>query len=183
MPRPRFCIVRQTGPLARSRNNSTHKAPTRPSDPPPLVKQLKRWGDWIVTMGKQRTITARRRAQAILRTDESLLKVFSTMADRYMDRQGGYTRVLRSVFNTRITRPDDLQKASCFLSPLLSSPLLSSPLLSSPLLSSPPLSSPLLPSPPPPCPCPRPLSPPPLILPQSTHIKSTSAPASLPCPP
>jgi hypothetical protein len=129
---PQFCIARQIRPPARFKNSSTHEAPTRPSDnppppppPPPLVNQLKRWGDWIVTMGKQRTITARRRAQAVLRTDESLLKVFSTLADRYMDRQGGYTRVLRSVFNTCITRTMTCKKPH--VSSLLSSPLLSSP--------------------------------------------------------
>ena len=57
--------------------------------------QLKRLADEIVTIGKDGTLFARRRAQAILRTEDSIRKVFTVLAERYRDRTGGYTRVLR----------------------------------------------------------------------------------------
>jgi len=87
------------------------------------AKTLKRWADWVVTMGKGGTLGDRRRAQAILYTDESLLKVFSVLAHRYKDRNGGYTRVLRMVKNRRgdnapmaaieyVDRPGELRDAN-----------------------------------------------------------------------
>jgi ribosomal protein L17 len=59
--------------------------------------QLKRIADEIVTIGKQGTLFARRRAQAVVRSEATLDKVFEVLAPRYKDRTGGYTRVLRFV--------------------------------------------------------------------------------------
>ena len=56
--------------------------------------QLKRLADKVITIGKQGTLMARRRAGAILRTDESIRKLFGVLAPRYRERDGGYTRVL-----------------------------------------------------------------------------------------
>ena len=44
---------------------------------------------------------ARRRAGAILRTDESIRKLFGVLAPRYTEWTGGYTRVLRCVENRK----------------------------------------------------------------------------------
>jgi ribosomal protein L17 len=60
-----------------------------------MMMQLRKIADEMVTVGKQGTLFARRRAQAVLRSDESIAKVFDVLATRYKDRAGGYTRVLR----------------------------------------------------------------------------------------
>ena len=50
----------------------------------------------MVTLGKEGTIAARRRAAAVVRGDEQLKKLFSELAQRYAARTGGYTRVLQT---------------------------------------------------------------------------------------
>ena len=50
----------------------------------------------MITLGKEGTLAARRRARAVVRTDYVLHKLFNDMADRYRDRDGGYTRVLQT---------------------------------------------------------------------------------------
>lgn len=44
----------------------------------------------------QGTLDARRRAAAVVRGHDVLQKLFDQMADRYRDREGGYTRILRT---------------------------------------------------------------------------------------
>ena len=44
---------------------------------------------------------SRRRVGAILRTDESIRKLFGVLAPRYTERTGGYTRVLRCINNRK----------------------------------------------------------------------------------
>ncbi|GBG86372.1 hypothetical protein CBR_g41367 [Chara braunii] len=68
----------------------------------PKAKELRRVADNVVQLGKEGTLAARRRAAAVVRTDEVLHKVFSELADRYRERAGGYTRVLA----TRIRQGD-----------------------------------------------------------------------------
>lgn len=63
--------------------------------------QLKRLADKMITMGKESTLISRRRAGAVLRTDESIRKLFGVLGPRYKDRSGGYTRVLRSINNRK----------------------------------------------------------------------------------
>lgn len=60
----------------------------------------------MITLGKEGTLHARRQAAGIVRGEEELHKLFTTLADRYAEREGGYTRVLR----TRI-RQDSSQMA------------------------------------------------------------------------
>lgn len=55
----------------------------------------------MITMGKESTLISRRRAGAILRTDESIRKLFGVLAPRYRERTGGYTRVLRCINNRK----------------------------------------------------------------------------------
>lgn len=64
-------------------------------------EQLKRLADKMITMGKESTLISRRRAGAILRTEESIQKLFGVLAPRYRDRTGGYTRVLRCINNRK----------------------------------------------------------------------------------
>jgi len=44
----------------------------------------------------QGDLHARRKAAAVVRGDDVLEKLFTEMADRYKDRDGGYTRILRT---------------------------------------------------------------------------------------
>ena len=62
------------------------------------AKELRRVADRMITLGKRANLHARRRAFAYLRDDDTVRKLFGPLADRYKDRQGGYTRVLRAGF-------------------------------------------------------------------------------------
>ena len=64
----------------------------------PKAKELRRVADRMITLGKRANLHSRRRAFAFLRDDRAVAKLFDTLADRYKDRRGGYTRVLRSGF-------------------------------------------------------------------------------------
>ena len=64
----------------------------------PKAKELRRIADRIITLGKKGTLHARRQAGAYLRDDDALTKLFDTLAERYKERPGGYTRVLKAGF-------------------------------------------------------------------------------------
>jgi large subunit ribosomal protein L17 len=64
----------------------------------PKAKELKRVTDRIITLGKRANLHSRRRASAILGDAVAVAKLFDTLAARYKDRSGGYTRVLRAGF-------------------------------------------------------------------------------------
>lgn len=64
----------------------------------PKAKELKRYAERLVTLGKKGTLAARRQAAAILRDNEVVQKLFGPLATRYKTRRGGYTRVLKSGF-------------------------------------------------------------------------------------
>src|SRR5262245_10637327 len=59
------------------------------------AKELKRWGDRMITLGKQGTLHARRRAAALVHGRTIVKKLFDELAPRYQERQGGYTRVVK----------------------------------------------------------------------------------------
>ena len=59
------------------------------------AKELKRWGDRMITLGKQGTLHARRRAAALIHGHAVVKKLFDELAPRYQARQGGYTRVVK----------------------------------------------------------------------------------------
>ncbi|KAK9835240.1 hypothetical protein WJX81_008007 [Elliptochloris bilobata] len=62
----------------------------------PKAKELRKVADSMITLAKEGTLFARRRAAAVVRGDGVLHKLFTVMARRYAEREGGYTRVLRS---------------------------------------------------------------------------------------
>lgn len=64
----------------------------------PKAKELRRVADKLITLGKNGTLHSRRQAFAQLRDDEAVAKLFTTLAPRYKDRNGGYTRVLKAGF-------------------------------------------------------------------------------------
>lgn len=62
----------------------------------PKAKELRRVADKMITLGKRGTLHTRRQAFSFLRDDGAVSKLFSALADRYKDRSGGYTRVLKA---------------------------------------------------------------------------------------
>jgi len=62
------------------------------------AKQLRMLADRMVTLGKEGTLQARRRSLAIVRKKSSVSKLFTILADRFRDRNGGYTRILKLGF-------------------------------------------------------------------------------------
>ena len=59
------------------------------------AKELRRIADRMVTLGKQGTLAARRRAVAYVRSRDAVSRLFDEVAPRFADRPGGYTRVTK----------------------------------------------------------------------------------------
>ncbi|MDG2305205.1 MAG: 50S ribosomal protein L17 [Candidatus Binatia bacterium] len=59
------------------------------------AKEIRRYADRMVTLGKSGTLAARRRAIAFLRDPKVVGRLFSEVAPRFADRPGGYTRVVK----------------------------------------------------------------------------------------
>jgi len=61
----------------------------------PKAKAAKPLIDRMITLGKQDTLHSRREAAAFLYTPASVKKLFDTLATRFGQRHGGYTRIVR----------------------------------------------------------------------------------------
>ncbi len=61
----------------------------------PKAKLLRRYAERMVTLGKDGSLSARRRAMAFMRNKGTVTKLFGEIAERYSQRNGGYTRVLK----------------------------------------------------------------------------------------
>jgi large subunit ribosomal protein L17 len=59
------------------------------------AKELKRFVEKIITLGKKGNLQSRRKAISILQDQAMTKKIFDILADRYKDRSGGYTRVIK----------------------------------------------------------------------------------------
>ena len=64
----------------------------------PKAKELRPLADRLITLGKAGTLHSRRRAFSLLTDKEATDKLFATLAGRFVDRQGGYTRIVRTGF-------------------------------------------------------------------------------------
>lgn len=64
----------------------------------PKAKELKPFVEKVITLGKKGGLANRRRAVSIVRDEDQVKKLFDVLADRYKDRNGGYTRVLKAGF-------------------------------------------------------------------------------------
>ncbi|MBM10257.1 MAG: 50S ribosomal protein L17 [Magnetovibrio sp.] len=64
----------------------------------PKAKELRRIADKMISLGKKGSLHSRRQALSYLRSDQTVRKLFETLADRYNKRPGGYTRVIKSGF-------------------------------------------------------------------------------------
>ena len=64
----------------------------------PKAKELRPVVERLITLGKKGTLHHRRLALARMRDEGMVAKLFGSLAERYRDRPGGYTRVLKAGF-------------------------------------------------------------------------------------
>ena len=64
----------------------------------PKAKEMAPLMDKLVTLAKKGDLAARRSALSTVRNEDAVRKLFDVMGDRYKDRNGGYTRVLKAGF-------------------------------------------------------------------------------------
>jgi len=70
-------------------NDRIHTTITKAKAARPLVERM-------ITLGKNGSVHARRQALAYLMTPDSVDRLFSTVAPRYAERNGGYSRIVRT---------------------------------------------------------------------------------------
>ncbi|NWG03696.1 MAG: 50S ribosomal protein L17 [Syntrophaceae bacterium] len=58
-------------------------------------KELRRWADRIISLGKKGTLHARRQAFALLRNEGVVKKLFDEIVPKLKNREGGYTRIFK----------------------------------------------------------------------------------------
>lgn len=71
----------------------------------PKAKDLRGYVERMITKGKKSTIANRRHVFARLRDKTLVSKIFGPLAERYAERNGGYTRIVKSGFRTGDAAP------------------------------------------------------------------------------
>ena len=61
----------------------------------PKAKEVRPLAEKMITLGKKDTLHARRQVQSYLLSDATTKKVFNSIAPRFSDRPGGYSRIVR----------------------------------------------------------------------------------------
>ena len=61
----------------------------------PKAKELRPFVEKIITLGKKGDLQSRRKAIAILQDEKMTKKIFDVLANRYNERNGGYTRIIK----------------------------------------------------------------------------------------
>ena len=61
----------------------------------PKAKELRPFVEKVISLGKKGDIQSRRKAISILQDIKMTKKIFDVMAERYKDRKGGYTRIVK----------------------------------------------------------------------------------------
>lgn len=64
----------------------------------PKAKEMKPIIDKLITLGKRGDLHARRQAISQIRDAAMVAKLFDTLGERYKERNGGYSRVLKAGF-------------------------------------------------------------------------------------
>ncbi|OBX20529.1 50S ribosomal protein L17 [Erythrobacter sp. QSSC1-22B] len=62
----------------------------------PKAKELRPYVEKLITLAKRGGLSNRRLAHARMLDDAQLKKLFDILADRYSDREGGYTRIIKA---------------------------------------------------------------------------------------
>jgi len=61
----------------------------------PKAKVLRPFVEKVITLGKRGDLKSRRKAISILQDEKNIKKIFDIIADRYKERSGGYTRIVK----------------------------------------------------------------------------------------
>ncbi|BAU24066.1 50S ribosomal protein L17 [Caldimicrobium thiodismutans] len=61
----------------------------------PKAKELRRFAERMITLAKRGDLASRRRALAFLQDKEVVKKLFSELREKFLDRSGGYTRIIK----------------------------------------------------------------------------------------
>ncbi len=59
------------------------------------AKELRSHAEKTITLGKKGTLHAKRRALRVIKSKEAFQKLFGPLSERYAERNGGYTRILK----------------------------------------------------------------------------------------
>ncbi|HAL48610.1 MAG: 50S ribosomal protein L17 [SAR202 cluster bacterium] len=59
------------------------------------AKEVRRLTEKMVTLGKKGSLHHRRQAASMLMDDDAVRKLFAELAERYAERNGGYTRMYK----------------------------------------------------------------------------------------
>ena len=59
------------------------------------AKEVKPLAEKMITLGKKNTLASRRAALAFITKEDVVTKVFTEIAPKYAERNGGYTRIMR----------------------------------------------------------------------------------------
>lgn len=62
----------------------------------PKAKEVRCVAERMITLGKRGDLHARRQAMAFIRSKDVVAKLFDRLSNQYADRQGGYTRIIRT---------------------------------------------------------------------------------------
>ncbi len=62
------------------------------------AKEIRRIADKMITLGKRGDLHAKRQANSYLMSEDVVFKLFGALSDRYKDRPGGYTRMIKTGF-------------------------------------------------------------------------------------
>ena len=69
------------------------------------AKELRPYVEKLITLAKRGGLSNRRLAHARLLDDAQLVKLFDTLATRYADREGGYTRIIKAGYRASDAAP------------------------------------------------------------------------------
>lgn len=59
------------------------------------AREVRPLAEKMITLGKKNTLASRRKALAFITKEEVVAKTFNELADKYADREGGYTRITK----------------------------------------------------------------------------------------
>ena len=61
----------------------------------PKAKELRPFVEKIISLGKKGDLHSRRKANSLLKDEKNIKRIFEVFAQRYQDRNGGYTRIVK----------------------------------------------------------------------------------------
>ena len=75
---------------------------------PAKAKELKKVADKMISLGKRGDLHARRQAAAYVRERDMVGKLFGEISERFKERAGGYTRIVKSGYRAGDNAPMDI---------------------------------------------------------------------------